>query len=155
MSVSERERERERRGGSQREREKEKERGKRRQPEREKERERERERLSVSEREREREREIEVRVCVYACPTDTHIHIIYALYILGSDRNFGSVRFGIRLVLAGSVRQKFCRTFAEFFSIQFHAHLQYTGIILCSKSFFQSEHMIMPHYISRQLRFTL
>ena len=49
--------------------------------------------------------------------------------------------FGVRLVLAGSVRQKFCRTFAEFFSIQFHVHLhlQYTGIkrtdyaILCNK----------------------
>ena len=53
-------------------------------------------------------------------------------YELGSDRNFGSVR------------QKFCRTFVEFFSIQFHAHLWYTGIkrtdyaILCNKSFRQS-----------------
>ena len=46
---------------------------------------------------------------------------------LGSDRNIGSVR------------QKFYRTFVEFFSVQFHAHLQYTGIertdytILCKK----------------------
>ena len=37
-------------------------------------------------------------------------------------------RFGVRLVLAGSVR--FGKNFAEFFSIQFHVHLhlQYTGI---------------------------
>ena len=32
---------------------------------------------------------------------------------LGNDRNFGSVRFGVRLILAGSVRQKFCRTFCH------------------------------------------
>ena len=36
---------------------------------------------------------------------------------------FRSLQFGVRLVLAGSVRPKF----AEIFSIQFHAHLQYTG----------------------------
>ena len=53
--------------------------------------------------------------------------------------------FGVLLILAGSVRQKFCRTFTEFFVIQFHAHLQYTGIkrtdyaILCNKSFSQSQ----------------
>ena len=58
---------------------------------------------------------------------------------LGSDRNFGSVRGSVDFGRFGSVRQKFCRTFAEFFVIQFHAHLQYTGIkrtdyaILCNK----------------------
>ena len=57
---------------------------------------------------------------------------------------FWPVRFG-------SLRQKFCRTFAEFFSIQFHAHLQYTGItrtdyaILCNKSFSQSQHIATIH----------
>ena len=54
---------------------------------------------------------------------------------LGSDRNFGSVR------------QKFCRIF----SIQFHAHLECTGIkrtdyaILCNKSFSQSQHNATLH----------
>ena len=47
-------------------------------------------------------------------------------YHIGNDRNFGSVRFGVRLILAGSVR--FGKNFAEVFVIQFHAHLQYTGI---------------------------
>ena len=66
---------------------------------------------------------------------------------LGSDRNFGSVRFGVRLVLAGSVR----KNFPELFSIQFHAHLQYTGIkwtdyaILCNKLFSQSQHNATIH----------
>ena len=56
---------------------------------------------------------------------------------------FGSVRFGVRLILAGLVR--FGKNFAELFVIQFHAHLQYTGIkrtdyaILCNKSFSQSQ----------------
>ena len=51
----------------------------------------------------------------------------------------GSADFG-RL---GSVQ--FGKNFAEFFVIQFHAHLQYTGIkwadyaILCNKSFSQSQ----------------
>ena len=58
---------------------------------------------------------------------------------LGSDQNFGSVR------------QKFCRTYAEFFSIQFHTHLQYTGkkrtdyAILCNRSFSQSHHNATIH----------
>ena len=49
---------------------------------------------------------------------------------------FGSVRFG-------SVR--FGKNFTELFVIQFHAHLQYTGIkrtdyaIFCNKSFSQSQ----------------
>ena len=53
---------------------------------------------------------------------------------LGSDRNFGSVRFG--------------KNFAELFVIQFHAHLQYTGIkrtdyaILYNKSFSQQNSAI-------------
>ena len=57
---------------------------------------------------------------------------------LGNDRNFGLVRgsadFG-----------RFGKNFAELFVIQFHAHLQYTGIkrtdyaILCNKSFSQSQ----------------
>ena len=65
------------------------------------------------------------------------------IFQLGNDRNFGSVRFGVRLILAGSVR--FGKNFAELFVIQFHAHLQYTGIkrtnyaILCNKSFSQSQ----------------
>ena len=65
--------------------------------------------------------------------------------VLGSDQNFGSVRGSADFGRFGSVRQKFCRTFAEFFVIQFHAHLQYTGIkrtnyaILCNKSFSQSQ----------------
>ena len=51
--------------------------------------------------------------------------------------------FGVWLILAGSVR--FGKNFAELFVIQFHAHLQYTGMkrtdytILCNKSFSQSQ----------------
>ena len=79
-------------------------------------------------------------------------------------RNLPKFRFGVQLVLAGSVR--FGKNFAEFFSIQSHVHLhlQYMGIkrtdyaILCNKyikyySFLS--HSTMPQYISRQLRFTL
>ena len=68
-----------------------------------------------------------------------------------------SVRFGVRLILAGSIRQNF----AELFVIQFHAHLQYTGItikrtdnaILSTNRFLS--HSKILQYISRQLRFTL
>ena len=62
---------------------------------------------------------------------------------LGSDRNFGSVRGSADFGRFGSVR--FGKNFAELFVIQFHAHLQYTGIkwtdyaILCNKSFSQSQ----------------
>ena len=57
---------------------------------------------------------------------------------LGSDRNFGSVRGSADL-------GRFGKNFAELFVIQFHVHLQYTGIkwtdyaILCNKSFSQSQ----------------
>ena len=37
----------------------------------------------------------------------------YTLYILGSDRNFGSVRGSADFGRFGSVRQKFCRTFCH------------------------------------------
>ena len=81
----------------------------------------------------------------------TH-YIVYTKHYIVYTRKrpkfrFGSVRFGVRLILAGSVR--FGKNFAEllpnFFVIQFHAHLQYTGIkrtdyaILCNKSFSQSQ----------------
>ena len=62
---------------------------------------------------------------------------------------FGSIRFGVRLILAGSVR--FGKNFAKLFVIQFHAHLQYTGIkrtdyaILCNKSFSQSQQKTTIH----------
>ena len=67
--------------------------------------------------------------------------ILYKNYAseLGNNRNFGSVR------------QIFCRTFAELFVIQFHADLQYTGIkrtdytILCNKSFSQSQQNSTMH----------
>ena len=67
-------------------------------------------------------------------------HQIY-MFVSVPNRKRPKFRFGVRLVLAGSVRQKFCRAFAEFFNIQFHVrlHLQYTGIkrtdyaILCNK----------------------
>ena len=58
-------------------------------------------------------------------------------------------RFGVRLILAGSVR--FGKNFADLFVIQFHAHLQYTGIkwtdyaILCYKSFSQSQQNSLIH----------
>ena len=69
---------------------------------------------------------------------------------LRSDRNFrfGSVR-GSGFGWFWPVR--FGKNFAEFFSIQFHAHLQYTGIkrtdyaILCNKSFSQSQHNATIH----------
>ena len=59
------------------------------------------------------------------------LYIVAATLILGNRRNFGSVRFG--------------KNFAELFVIQFHAHLQYTGIkrtdyaTLCNRSFSQSQ----------------
>ena len=82
-----------------------------------------------------------------SCFCEKYSKLIQLHMILGSDRNFGSVRFGVRLILAGSVRQKF----AEFFVIQFHAHLQYTGIkrtdyaILCNKSFSQPQQNFTIH----------
>ena len=62
---------------------------------------------------------------------------------------FGSVRGSADFGRFGSA--KICRTFAEFFVIQFHAHLQYTGIkridyaILCNKSFSQSQQNFTIH----------
>ena len=64
-------------------------------------------------------------------------------------------RFGVRLILAGSVR--FGKNFAELFVIQFHAHLQYTGIkrtdyaILCNKSFSQSQAKFHNTYLDNSV----
>ena len=84
----------------------------------------------------------------------------YGCFPLGSDRNFGSVRGSADFGRFGSVRLvRLGKNFAELFVIQFHAHLQYTGIkwadyaILCNKSFSQSQQnstihiSITPFYV--------
>ena len=74
-------------------------------------------------------------------------------YIIISIRKRPTFRFGSGFGWFWPVRfgKKFCGTFAESFSIQFHAHSQYTGIkltdyaILCNKLFSQPHHNATIH----------